>query len=339
MVLFSHAMASERGGTNVLSTGAVEGRSSGLCVARVDAFSAPAWVRNLLGDGATAAERIVHEGLRVDVADGGRLAFVQVVLPDALGLDTRSFERRVFQVYGVLREQLERRRACFPLRFWNYIPGIHGPAHDGMDRYQVFNAGRFAAFSEWYRTKSFGPRMIAASGVGHRAPDFVVQALAGERPGKGLENPRQRAAYRYSKRYGPLPPCFARATVVDDPAGDGLGRRMIVAGTASVVAEDSVHQGDLEKQLAETCTNLECLIAAADPGDDRRLLSRFRELRAYVVDEASQAPLVSGIASRFPSLERLELMPADLCRADLLVEIEGVAGLLGGTQHDLGRVQ
>jgi chorismate lyase/3-hydroxybenzoate synthase len=301
--------------------------SSGPRVVRVDAFAVPAWVGHLLGDQAVTADTVVHEGLRVQVAAAERLAFVQVVLPGALDLETREFERRVAEVYAVLRDRLERRRAGHPLRFWNFIPDIHGPAHDGMDRYEVFNAGRHAAFADWYRTTCLGPRMIAASGVGHRAPDFVVQALAGERPGRGLENPRQRAAYRYSKRYGPLPPCFARATVVDDPAGAVPGRKLlIVAGTASVVGEDSVHQGDLEKQLEETCVNLDCLIAAAEPGCAEPL-SRFRELRAYVVDDASQAPLVDLIAARFPNLERLELMSADLCRADLLVEVEGVVDL------------
>lgn len=311
----------------MLEAEAIKETSSGLQVAQVDAFAVPAWVRRVLGDRAVTADPFVREGLRVRVTESERLTFVQVVLPDALDLDTREFERRVVEVYAVLRDRLERRRACRPLRFWNYIPGIHGPAHDGMDRYEVFNTGRFAAFSDWYRTTRFGPRMIAASGVGHRAPDFVVQALAGELAGRGLENPRQRAAYRYSKRYGPLPPCFARATVVDDPACAVLGRRLlIVAGTASVVGEDSVHQGDPERQLAETCVNLESLIAAADPGCGEPL-SLFRELRVYVVDDASQASLVDRIAARFPSLDRLELMPADLCRADLLVEVEGVVGL------------
>lgn len=311
----------------MLEAEAIEESSTGPRVARVDALTAPAWIHRLLGDRATPATAIVEEGLHVRVTDAERLTFVQVVLPDALALETREFERQVTRIYAVLRERLERRRACYPLRFWNFIPGIHSPAHDGMDRYEVFNAGRFAAFSDWYRTTCFGPRMIAASGVGHRAPDLVVQALAGERPGEGLENPRQRAAYRYSKRYGPLPPCFARATVVDDPACAFLGPRlMIVAGTASVVGEDSVHQDDLEMQLAETCVNLESLIAAADPGQGEPL-SLFRELRAYVVDDGCQEPLVDRIAARFPSLERLELMPADLCRADLLVEVEGVVGL------------
>lgn len=311
----------------MLEAEAIQERSSGLRVVQVDACAAPAWVHCLFGNAATTADPIVHEGLEVTATDAELLTFIQVVLPRALDLETREFERRVTQVYAVIRDQLARRRACYPLRFWNFIPGIHDPAHDGMDRYEVFNAGRFAAFSEWYHTQCFGPRMIAASGVGHRAPDLVVQALAGERLGQGLENPRQQAAYRYSNRYGPLPPCFARATVVDDPACAFLGPRlMIVAGTASVVGEDSVHVGDLEKQLAETCVNLESLIAAADPGQSEPL-SRFRELRAYVVDDASQEPLVGQLAACFPNLERLELMPADLCRADLSVEVEGVVGL------------
>ena len=31
-------------------------------------------------------------------------------------------------------------------------------------------------------------------------------------PGVAIENPRQTPSYHYSRRYGPRPPCFARAT-------------------------------------------------------------------------------------------------------------------------------
>jgi chorismate lyase/3-hydroxybenzoate synthase len=293
----------------------------------VDALTPPAWVRQLFAEGATTEESTDCEGLQIRVVVAEDFRYVQVVLPDALALESREFERRVTRVYAAARDQLERHRACHPLRFWNFIPGIHEPAHDGMDRYEVFNAGRFAAFEDWYHTSSFGPRMIAASGVGHHHPDLVIQVLAAERPGHGLENPRQQAAYRYSRRYGPRPPCFARATAVESLAGGPS--TLIVAGTASVVGEDSVHQDDLGKQMDETCTNLEHLIAVADPGDGepRDLLSRFRELRVYLVEGASQALLVDAITARFSRLETLELMPADLCRSDLLVEVEGVVTL------------
>ena len=38
-----------------------------------------------------------------------------------------------------------------PQRFWNFVPGIVNATGGGLDRYMVFNAGRFAAFADWFR--------------------------------------------------------------------------------------------------------------------------------------------------------------------------------------------
>ena len=85
--------------------------------------------------------------------------------------------------------------------------------------------------------------------------------MAAGLPGKPVENPRQRAAYRYSGKYGPLPPCFARATLV--PGTRAAERTLLIGGTASVCGEASVHAGDLVAQTAETFRNLDALIRAA----------------------------------------------------------------------------
>ena len=39
-----------------------------------------------------------------------------------------------------------------------------------------------------------------------------------------VENPRQIPAFRYSKRYGPIPPCFARATRIKTPTKSPVDR-------------------------------------------------------------------------------------------------------------------
>ncbi len=313
-----------------------EENRAGPHVVQVDSFTKPAWVSRVLGNDATTADPITIEGLSVQVTEAEGLCYVQAVLPDAVDLEWSRFECCVTRAYAVVRDQLEQRRARHPLRFWNFVPGIHRPAEDGMVCYEVFNAGRFAAFADWYQTPRFGPWMVAASGIGHRRPEFIVQVLAAERPGRGLENPRQRSAYRYSKRYGPIPPCFARATVADAPAV-GLGQGvMIVSGTASIVGEDTRHRGDLDKQLEETCQNLTSLLGLVDVANGQRRdpLSRFRELRAYVTDDASRNFVVDRLADRFRRLRRLELMSADICRTDLMVEVEGVVSLGAGPALD-----
>lgn len=300
-------------------------------VVEVDAITKPAWVDALLGDNATRAELFSVDGLEGQITDAGKLCHLQLVVPDAVALDSRQLQQRVVQVYDAVRTHLTQRGTCHPLRFWNYIPDIHGVGHDGMGHYEVFNAGRFEAFSDWYGTRQFGSRMVAASGVGHRGRDFVVQVLAAEHPGRGVENPRQRPAYRYSHRYGPMPPCFARATLAPNLNGDPDRRLMIVAGTASIVGEDSFHRDHLAHQLRETCKNLASLIGTLGPGKGQPQdplsqdpLSCFRELRVYLVDSESRGKLIELLAGHFPRLERLELMPADLCRQSLLVEIESM---------------
>ena len=101
-----------------------------------------------------------------------------------------------------------------------------------------------------------------------------------------VENPRQVSAYHYSRRFGAIPPCFARATLLTC-GGEPL---LIVGGTASVVGEESRHIGDLHGQTQETFRNLASVVAAASgrtlredasPDDIRSLLSSFRELRVY----------------------------------------------------------
>jgi chorismate lyase/3-hydroxybenzoate synthase len=151
--------------------------------------------------------------------------------------------------------------------------------------------------------------------------------LATDAAGAAVNNPRQVAPYHYSQRFGPLPPCFARATRV---ASSGL---LLVGGTASVRGEDSVHIDDLVSQCRETYVNLAALVSAAvgkklTPSVKLpRLLSAFRDLRVYHSDRVHAREIEQSVRTSFPNLGRLEMLHADLCRAELLVEIEGIADL------------
>ena len=149
-----------------------------------------------------------------------------------------------------------------------------------------------------------------------------------------MNNPRQIAPYLYSQRFGPRPPCFARATVL--PADGNSPRRILVGGTASIRGEDSLHLDDLQKQTRETFDNLAHLIRAAigtpsesvngmTPADVSRWLSHFQNLRIYYVREADRPFIESRAAEAFAPGCQIEYVRADLCRAELLVEIEGLA--------------
>jgi chorismate lyase/3-hydroxybenzoate synthase len=221
----------------------------------------------------------------------------------------------------LIAEQLDGRH---PVRFWNHIPRINAPADNGRDRYMVFNAGRFDAFSTWFDgIHSLPQRVPTASGVGHAGNDLVIHCLACDELGIPVDNPRQVPPCHYSPRYGPLPPCFTRATKI--------ANLLLVGGTASVRGEDSIHLGNLAKQTHETFLNLATLVAAAQGKKTdknwQEYLLPYRDLRVYLPRLEHADFVTDRIRRAFPRLRRLETLHADLCRPELLVEIEGLAEL------------
>ncbi len=272
--------------------------------------------------------------------DGWRLVTTQIL--DCTALDAPTLERAVADAYAVVAEAL-RSSGHHPVRFWNFVPGIHADMGSGRDRYMVFNAGRYAAFEQWFGQAALFTRTVpTASAVGIGSGALAIHALGARDAGEPVENPRQVPAYRYSARYGPLPPCFARGTIVrglqsrpDGPIGTAT---LLVGGTASIVGESSLHDRDARQQALETFENIAELVAAArrqvegtrgtsDGDAPRAAFDAFTELRVYVVRD-SDAPLLRDLVTdRFGRTARIEFAQADLCRRELLVEIEGLATL------------
>lgn len=240
-----------------------------------------------------------------------------------------AFEARVTEAYRWVFDQVER-LAVLPVRFWAFIPGIHMDLGDDIDRYKAFNAARYGAFAAHFGQSTFlGGSIPTASAVGVEGPVFQLHCLATTEPGVPVENPRQVPAYQYSRRFGPLPPCFARATLL--AAGDE-GPVLLVGGTASIVGEDSVHDDDFPRQAHETLLNLASLVASAAgrplpaPGSDLRpLLACYDEIRIYCPQPRVRDQLTGLIRASFAEACRVEMVRALLCRAELLVEIEGIA--------------
>jgi chorismate lyase/3-hydroxybenzoate synthase len=293
----------------------------------------PGWVWALLGGLPRAEVQKAGDGVEVEVRASGSFAFLRVTAPGAGALDDDAFGRAVARAYGAIAEALAE-RGWHALRVWNFVPGIRLPARTAGSRYEVFNAGRQAAWLLRGRGRDFAARLPAASAVDPHGEDLVVEALAGSAPGRPVENPRQIPAYRYSSRYGAQPPWFSRATLLPRNPLGGRGRLALVSGTASVRGEDTQHPGDLAAQVEETLCNLAALAAAfssaprsarPDPAQAAAELARYRWLRVYVVRESDAPAVLERVSARFGALEALELVVADLCRSDLLLEIEGTA--------------
>jgi chorismate lyase/3-hydroxybenzoate synthase len=284
----------------------------------------PTWVDALVGS--SEISTIDGRDGKVEVRTGAHYTHVAITIPDAQELPPARLHERVRDAYLSVAATLNAQQR-HPVRFWNFVPQIHGPAGPGLDRYMVFNAGRFAACEHWHGSpNAFDHTLASASGVGVFGSALAIHCLAADAAGEPVENPRQVPAYKYSRRYGPRPPCFARATQLTRQVQGAWW--LLVAGTASIRGEETMYVGDIEAQTIETLDNLDALLAAAEAqrgtGHAR---ARFTSLRIYIVRPGDLAIVRERIEERYGRVPDVEYAQAELCRADLLVEIEGIAEL------------
>lgn len=227
-----------------------------------------------------------------------------------------ELEQRIYDLYQrvfALAKDLDYPHVC---RMWNFFSDINGE-HAGLERYRSFCRSRHRALSSILPL--FEQSLPAASAIGTRTLGIVVCFLAATTPGDQVENPRQVSAFHYPPRYGPRSPSFSRSIL---KTWSGGGIHLYISGTASIVGDATRHAGNFGKQLTEALDNIEALLEVANARSPTAL--RLTCLRFYVRDAAHE-PLVREVsAKRFGNIPVL-LLEADICRADLLLEVEGLA--------------
>lgn len=214
-------------------------------------------------------------------------------------------------VYATLAQWSHRRATTHLLRIWNYLDAINDGEGDA-ERYRLFCAGRAAGM-----VGALGD-YPAATAIGVRDGRRVLQvyALAARAPGHAVENPRQLNAWRYPRQYGPAAPGFARAM-----RAPSTSPQLYISGTAAIVGHTSHHPEDLAAQFNETLANLDSLLEAAGSTPS---LGAMSPLKVYV-RHASDVPAVRELLrARLGDKVPLVLLQGDVCRRELLLEIEGV---------------
>ncbi|MGE5472136.1 MAG: hypothetical protein ACM3X0_15165 [Bacteroidota bacterium] len=204
-------------------------------------------------------------------------------------------------------------------RVWNYLAEINREA-DGLERYRQFNIGRQDAFLEFRRGAT--GNVPAACAIGLAGGPLSIAFLAGRQPAVPIENPRQVSAYNYPSEYGPRSPTFSRAALVYPPGQEIL----FISGTASIVGHQTVHPGDVAGQVREAMVNVAAVVAEANrrchsaPYTLDELTYRVYVRRLADLPEIREtlAPLLGGTAD-------IVYLQADICRHDLLLEIEAMA--------------
>ena len=225
------------------------------------------------------------------------------------------------QVYLAVFAALESLGYPHLLRVWNYFSAINAETW-GMERYLQFNIGRQDAFRKMARP--FLADAPAASALGTHGGGLNVYFLAAKVPPLAIENPRQISAYLYPDQYGPRTPSFSRAALAMLPGQ----RWLFISGTASIVGHQTLHAGDVCAQTEETLRNIAALLAQANlAADTHNWTLATLQCKVYVRHAADFEAVRAVVDAHLPPAAVRIYVQADVCRDDLLMEIEATGCL------------
>lgn len=221
------------------------------------------------------------------------------------------------------------------VRQWNYIEQIVKKVN-GHQHYQEFNDSR----TLFYNKTSWHNGYPAATGVGTSCGGVVVdldamQSNVSDIEVVALNNHLQVAAHAYSPNVligkeneqsgRKATPKFERAKLIHC----GNKGVVYVSGAAAIRGEKSLYDVGIEEQTKITLENIEHLLSKEKLGDasiSDGTRARLSSIRVYLKEPRFFEIVKRIIEGHYPGLPSVYLI-ADVCRDELLVEIEGFAML------------
>ena len=220
------------------------------------------------------------------------------------------------------------------VRQWNYIENITEVIEKVSERqhYQIFNDVR----SSFYRKSEFVNGYPSATGIGMDTGgvviDFIAVSPSQKLTIKPIKNPGQIDAFEYSEKVlvGKLLNESSKKTSPKFERGKVLqtlnAARIYVSGTAAILGENIVDKKNIEKQTLVTIENIKNLISVENLKSIGLHLNpekkSFSYIRTYVKHQKDISAVKAICEKQFKS-ENFQYLVSDICRDDLLVEIEG----------------
>ena len=296
----------------------------------------------LLPKGGLALEIYTLEGaadIRIEEKSGicyGVIENEQEKMLFVEGIPASDFSKSVNQqsqeVFAKLDNLLTAYGYCVDdiVRQWNFIGSIVS-YRNGKQNYQEFNDARTC----YYATGEWKNGYPAATGIGAEGDCIIVGGIAFKKMGtesKGvypIDNPLQVAAHIYSKRVLidedvnaiKSTPKFERAKLIET----ACGACCFVSGTAAIRGEESVDASSVKMQTIKTIENIEYLVSKENlvrfgckPYD-----LEYVKLHVYIKNAEDYDAVREVVEASFAQIPVVYSI-ADVCRSELLVEIEGI---------------
>jgi enamine deaminase RidA (YjgF/YER057c/UK114 family) len=224
------------------------------------------------------------------------------------------------------------------VRQWMYVGKINDLVNyeiTVVDNYQLFNKSR----ADYYKAVEWINGYPAATGIGLNIPCCTIEFTARKKSDEThiipLKNPLQIDAHKYTDKYIPLnskinSPKFERGKVVlDDDSLD-----IYISGTAAIIGEDSV-DADIKKQTQITLDNITKLCTVENLAHHGinigKNLPKFSAARVYIKQKSDFAEAEEICRNYFGNIPII-FVEADICRNELLVEIEAELSYAAITQ-------
>ena len=243
---------------------------------------------------------------------------------------TDNVERQSREVFSKLEATLSAHNFTAEniVRQWNYIGDIVG-SRDGKQNYQEFNDAR----TEYYSRSLWSYGYPAATGIGSEGSGIVVGAIAYKRGDNGgiypIDNPLQVAAHIYSKdvlidsRANAVKstPKFERAKIIETERGACC----FVSGTAAIRGEQSIVGTTAAEQTRLTIENIAHLVSKENlvKHNCKPYELKYTQLQVFIKCKDDYLSVKEVVESYYNDVATVYTV-ADVCRSELLVEIEGI---------------
>ena len=272
------------------------------------------WTTKLISKGENGAVMFEKDGSKILIGNvqsfkniecrtNAELAFLQL---------SQIFDTVGFPVHSIVRQ-------------WNYIENILG--FDGQEqRYQAFNNVR----SSFYGNSFVQTGYPAATGIGMNQGGIIIEFIAiqsTELVTFPIDNPEQISAHAYSEKVLVGEECVLKTTPKFERARylELFGKKIIfISGTASIRGEHTVGIGNPAEQTEITISNIgelysKLVLSKISAGN---LTPKYGHARVYIKDRKDYNAIRKTFKTHFGNLPVVYII-ADICRKDLLVEIEG----------------
>lgn len=211
------------------------------------------------------------------------------------------------------------------VRQWNYLEDILG--FDGEEqRYQEFNNVRSVVYGDSFEEGGYP----AATGIGMNRGGVIIEFVAQKSSDiitNPVDNPDQISAHNYSEKVLVGEECVLKTTPKFERARyfQYQDKKMVfISGTASIIGEKTVGVGNPVEQTKVTIENIQRLYSdqVLNNISTENLEAKYGHARVYVKNREDFAAIKRTFKLYFGDLPVVYII-ADVCRDDLLVEIEG----------------